>query len=273
MHEGEADALGLQMVYSLFDFAARGWTEADLPLLLDAAERVGFAGLNVTYPYKQAVIPLLTELTEGARRVGAVNTIAFTRGRRIGHNTDVTGFAESVARGLADARMNEVVQCGAGGAGSATATALLEAGAQHITLFDTDASRTATLVARLSAEFGQGRVSPGEDLPGALKRADGFVNATPVGMEKSPGTPIPAALLQPRLWVADIVYFPLETTLLAEAAQKGCRTLDGSGMAVAQAASAFEIFTGLAADRDRMRRRFVAFVNSQSAGADWPRTD
>ncbi len=273
MHEGEADALGLRMVYSLFDFAVRGWTEADLPRLLDAAERIGFAGLNVTYPYKQAVIPLLDELSEGARRVGAVNTIAFTAGRRIGHNTDVTGFAENLANGLAGAQMAEVVQCGAGGAGSATATALLEAGVRRLTLVDTDASRTATLVTRLAAEFGEGRVSTTTDLEAAIARMDGFVNATPVGMEKSPGTPIPTALLQPHQWFADIVYFPLETQLLADAARKGCRTLDGSGMAVSQAASAFEIFTGLTADRSRMQRRFVAFVHSCSGASDWPRTD
>ncbi|MDF7775593.1 shikimate dehydrogenase [Sphingomonas sp. AOB5] len=265
LHEHEADAQGLRLVYSLYDFAARGWSERDLPHLLDAAERLGVAGLNITYPYKQAVIPLLTGLSAEAERIGAVNTIRFEGGRRIGHNTDVIGFYESVQRSLAGATMRSVVQVGAGGAGSATAQALLDLGVECLTVFDVDVVKRDALVAKLRADFGSDRAAPGLDLEASVARADGAVNATPMGMAKQPDSPVPPRLLRPELWVADIVYFPLETSLLREARMRGCRTLNGSGMVVFQAAAAFDIFTGLTADRDRMLRSFVESARAQDA--------
>jgi shikimate dehydrogenase len=264
MHECEADAQGLRLVYSLYDFAARGWDEADLPRFLDAAALLGVAGVNVTHPYKQAVVPHLDGLSEGARRVGAVNTVKFKDGKRIGHNTDVTGFAEAVENGLPGAAKTCVVQMGAGGAGFATAHALLDLGVAELHIFDTDPARGGALVAKLNADFGAGRAVAGNGLSDTLARADGLVNATPVGMANYPGVPVPVEALRPALWIADIVYFPLETRLLAEARARGCQTLDGSRMAVYQAAAAFDIFTGLTADRERMLDSFKAFV----AGGD-----
>ena len=87
--------------------------------------------------------------------------------------------------------------------------------------------------------------------------ADGMVNATPVGMAKFPGLPLPADLLSPDLWVADIVYFPLQTQLLVEAKKRGCRTLSGAGMAVFQAAGAFRLFSGAEPDASRMLAHFA----------------
>ena len=261
LHEREGDAQGLRLVYSLFDFAERGWDEPDLPRLLDAARTIGFAGLNVTHPYKQLVTAHLDELSETARRVAAVNTVRIAEGRLIGDNTDVTGFAESVRSGLPGAAMRSVVQMGAGGAGYATAHALLDLGVEVLTVFDIEAERRSALVAKLNASFGAGRAAEGSDIDGALARADGLVNATPIGMANHPGTPVPAAVLRPGLWVADIVYFPLETALLRAARACGCRTLDGSGMVVHQAAAAFDRFTGLTADRARMLQSFVEFVS------------
>ena len=267
LHESEADAQGVRLVYSLYDFAERGWGEADLPRVLDAAQLLGVSGLNVTHPYKQAVIAHLDDLSDGARRIGAVNTVQFTGGKRIGHNTDVTGFAESFRAGLPGAAIDQVVQIGAGGAGFATAHALLDVGVERLTVFDADAARQAALIAKLCADFGAERAVAGTDLIAALAAADGVVNATPVGMANYPGLPIPADALRPDMWVADIVYFPLETALLREARRHGCRILDGSGMAVYQAAAAFDIFTGLTADRDRMRRSFVDYVSGPAVRA------
>lgn len=264
MHEQEADAHGVRLIYSLFDFDARGWGDEQLEAVLNAAQMLGFAGVNVTYPFKQAVIPLLDELSEGARRVGAVNTVSFAGGRKMGYNTDVTGFGQSVKEGLAGASMGSVVQMGCGGAGSATAHALLELGVNRLTLFDSDAARCATLIAQLTQSFGAGRAVAGDDLAAGLSTSDGIVNATPMGMKAFPGLPVPAELINHRHWVADIVYFPLETALLREAGLKGCRTLNGSGMAMHQAASAFEIFTGIEANRERMHRSFLDFMGSTS---------
>ena len=94
---------------------------------------------------------------------------------------------------------------------------------------------------------------------GRLSTADihGIVNATPMGMAAHPGLPLDPDLIEARHWVADIVYFPLETELLRVARQKGCHTLDGSGMVIAQAARAFAIITGHAANIDRMRQSFL----------------
>jgi shikimate dehydrogenase len=259
LHEQEARAQGVRLAYTLFDFASLGKDEADLPAQLDAAERSGFAGLNVTYPYKQAVIALLDELSPGAARVGAVNTVRFAAGRRIGYNTDVTGFAESMRVGLPGADLGRVLQFGAGGAGAATAVALLDLGVETLVIHDTSGSRRDALLAKLCSDFGERRAVAAGDIRDEVPRATGVVNATPVGMVDVPGVPFDALLLHAGQWVADIVYFPLETELLRIAAARGCRTLNGGGMVVHQAAAAFDIFTGLTADTGRMKRSFLEF--------------
>ncbi len=256
LHEQEARALDLPLTYALIDFAVQGWGESDLPGVLEALAVAGFAGVNVTHPYKQAIIAHLDLLDASAARVGAVNTVQFAGGKRIGHNTDMLGFAESMRQGLGDVAMNRIVQLGAGGAGSATAHALLTLGARQIILIDSDRGRRAKLAAILRNDYGADRVVEGDDAEAALADADGLVNATPVGMDGHPGLPVPATLIGPRLWIADIVYFPLETELLALARSRGCRALDGSGMVVHQAAAAFDIFTGRTADRARMLSSF-----------------
>jgi shikimate dehydrogenase len=264
LHEQEAAAQGIALQYTLFDFSDRGWSDADLPELLAMAENNGFLGLNITFPFKQAVVPFLDELSDAARRIGAVNTVRFVDGKRIGHNTDVSGFAESLRIGLPGVTLDHVVQIGCGGAGSATAHALIDCGVKTLTMFDRDADKQNSLVRALRELFGPDRVCAGSDLASAMARADGLVNSTPMGMMSYPGLPVPAEYISKRHWVADIVYFPLETSLLREAAQKGCRTLNGSGMAVHQAAAAFDIFTGLHADRARMLDSFVRFVSAST---------
>ena len=111
-------------------------------------------------------------------------------------------------------------------------------------------------VTELSAGFGNG--CAGSDLAAAVAEADGLIHCTPTGMAKLPGMPLPAELLHPALWVAEIVYFPLETELLRVARSLGCQTLDGGGMAVFQAVRAFQLITGLEPDAERMRRHFLS---------------
>lgn len=258
MHEREADAQGLRCLYRLIDLDRLGIGPEALPELLVAAERMGFTGLNITFPCKQAVIPLLDELSAEARALNAVNTVVLKDGRRIGHNTDCSGFAESFRRGLPGARLDRVVVLGAGGAGAAVAYAALALGAGEVTVFDLDRSRAEATAGRLSAGAGAGRVRPATDLVADMAAADGLIHATPTGMAKFPGLPLQAELLRPEHWVAEIVYFPLETELLRAARARGCRTLDGGGMAVFQAVGAFRLFTGLEADAERMLRQFAA---------------
>lgn len=258
MHEHEGDAQGIRYLYRLIDLDALKLDLNALPELLNGAQNSGFTGLNITFPCKQAVIPLLDELSPEARGIGAVNTVVFANGKRVGHNTDCLGFAEGFRRGLTDAARAQVVQMGAGGAGAAVAHALLSEGVQQLSIFDIDASRAQSLADNLNQHFPGNRAQAGVDLTAAMQTANGLVNTTPMGMLKLPGMPVPKALLRADLWVAEIVYFPLETELLREARALGCRTLDGGTMAVFQAVKAFELFSGLAADAQRMQEHFNA---------------
>ncbi len=124
-----------------------------LAALLDDAERRGFSGLNITYPSKQAVIPLLHELAPEARALHSVNTVLFRNGRRIGHNTDWWGFAESFRRDMSDVNTENVVLVGAGGAGAAVGYAMLKLGSRTLTVHDMDGTRAAALVERMSELF------------------------------------------------------------------------------------------------------------------------
>ena len=263
MHQREAAEHGLRCIYKLIDLQQLGLGVDALAELLTAAERMGFAGLNITHPCKQAVIPLLTELSDDAKAIGAVNTVLLRGGRRIGHNTDWSGFAESFRRGLPDATLGRVVQVGAGGAGGAVAYAAAKLGIGQLTIFDIDPRRSHTLAEATCARFGEGRAVPGTDIATAIAAADGVINATPIGMVGHPGMPVSPDLLREALWVSDVIYFPLETELLRTARSLGCRTLDGGGMAVFQAAEAFSLFTNQTADAARMLRYFAALRSDQ----------
>ncbi len=253
LHEREAGEQGLRYVYKLIDLDQMGIGVDALPELLTAAKRMGFAGLNITYPCKQAIIPLLDELSDDARVLNAVNTVVIRDGKLIGHNTDWSGFAEGFRRGLPDAKLDRVVQLGAGGAGAAVAHAALTMGVRQLMIFDVDPGRSA----QLASNLGPKALAPG-DLAAAMASADGLIHCTPTGMAKMPGMPLKAELLQSRHWVAEIVYFPLETELLRVARAKGCRAVDGGGMAVFQAVGALRLFTGIEPDAERMRRHFLS---------------
>lgn len=257
MHEREGAAQGLGYVYRLIDLDALKLDNGALEELLTAAQRMSFTGLNITFPAKQAIIPLLDELSPEASGIGAVNTVVLKDGKRVGHNTDCLGFAEGFRRGMREAKRDRVVQMGAGGAGAAVAHALLLEGVQQLSIFDVEPARAQALADNLNQHFPGQPAQAGSDLLTALAEADGLVNTTPMGMAKLPGMPVPKSALRPALWVAEIVYFPLETELLREARALGCRTLDGGTMAVFQAVKAFELFSGRQADAERMMAHFA----------------
>jgi shikimate dehydrogenase len=258
LHEREGAEQGLAYVYKLIDLDVLNLTPDALPDLVTAARRFGFAGLNVTHPCKQVIIPLLDDLASDARALGAVNTVIFDGGRAVGHNTDWWGFAEAFKRELSDVPRARVVQFGAGGAGAAVAHALLTLGVGALALVDTDMSRAEQLAADLCGRFGEGRAVAAGDAAAAVNAADGIVNTTPVGMEKYPGLPLDAGLLRRDHWVSDIIYFPLETALLRHARTLGSRIMGGGGMAVFQAVGAFHLFTGIEPDAERMARHFAS---------------
>lgn len=265
MHEAEGAHHGLRVHYQLIDLDAAGAGASDLPMLVAAARIMGFAGLNITYPCKQAVLPLLDELSPEARAMGAVNTVVNRGGRLVGHNTDGWGWRWGFRRALPDADLSRVVLLGAGGAGSAVAHSVLELGARHLAIVDVDAARAAQLAETLAIRHGTDRVAAVTDVAQALADATGLIHATPTGMDKLPGLPLPAGLLRPQLWVSEIVYFPLETALLKAARARGCATVDGGTMAVGQAVGAFELFTGMAPDAQRMEAHLRAMLAATPA--------
>jgi shikimate dehydrogenase len=264
LHEHEADEAGLRCFYQLIDIASLGLRPDDAGGLLREAQRLGFRGLNITHPCKRAVVPYLDELSPAAAALGAVNTVEFSGGRMIGHNTDLSGFEAALSSGLPEASLQHVVILGAGGAGSAVAHAALRLGAQQLTITDVVSERARRLAGALRAQFSSGQVSTSSprDLERVMVGASGLVNATPVGMEGRPGIPLPQDLLRPGLWVADIVYRPLQTELLRQARARGCPTLPGSGMLVFQAADAFRLFTGRIPDTARMLAHLASITGT-----------
>ena len=264
MHERAAEALGAHCHYQLIEVAGAGRDE--LRLLLDGVRRLGFAGVNVTFPYKEAVVALLDELSPGAQAIGAVNTVVVRDGRLIGHNTDTTGFARAITELVRDPAQSTVAVIGAGGVGKAIAFALAGLGVAEIRIFDTDRAKAEQLAAPDRADAAK------QVLPAASRTrcsgATGVVNGSPVGMLPNRGTPVPDALLHSGLWVADAVYTPLWTPLLNAAKAKGAEVMTGRELAIYQAADAFELFTGLKPSAVEMGNAFDAVMAKRYAAVN-----
>jgi len=260
LQEEEARHHGIRVHYQLIDLDGSSRGVEALPGVVEAARIMGFAGLNITYPCKQSVIPLLDSLSEEAQSIGAVNTVIRAGDRLIGHNTDGWGWSWGFRRALPHADLSRVVLLGAGGAGSACADAVLRLGAERLIIVDKERPRAAELALRLNSHFSGSRASASPDVAAALDGATGLIQATPAGMVKMPGIPVPEQLLRPEMWVSEIVYMPLETPLLKAARRIGCPTADGGHMNVGQAVRGFKLFTGLDADAARMDAHFRQIV-------------
>jgi shikimate dehydrogenase len=260
LQEEEARHHGIRMHYQLIDLDQSRRGVKALPGLIEAAREMGFTGLNITHPCKQLVIPLLDALSEEAQAIGAVNTVVRDGDRLVGHNTDGPGWSWGFQRALPGADLAHVALLGAGGAGAACADAVLRMGAGRLAIFDRDPARAQALVDRLNAHFVGSRARASPDVDSALTGATGFIHATPTGMVKAPGMPLSERLLRPTMWVAEIVYVPLETPLILAARRMGCRTVDGGHMNVGQAVGAFKLFTGREPDPARMEAHFRQLV-------------
>jgi shikimate dehydrogenase len=259
-------AAGIDGYYHLLD--AGRLRERRLPRLLDAIKAAGFAGANVTFPFKQEIIPLLDAIDPGAAEVGAVNTITIAPdGRTTGFNFDRAGWLNSFTAtfGPDSAQGKTVVQIGAGGAGRAVSFALLDLGVGTLVIHDLDKARAAALKTDLEKYRASVDCRVSEDLAADIAKADGIVNATQVGMRGFPGNPVPVEVLQSRHWAADVIYTPLQTEYLKAAAAKGARTLNGSGMCVHQAVEAFRQLTGVTPDVAGLDRAFTTAVTARDA--------
>ena len=262
LHEREADHHGLRYLYRPIDLTVIDRPATEVGVLLHQACDLGYNACNVSHPCKQEVLAHLDNISAGVAAMGAVNTVLMTDGQLIGANTDVTGFATGLRTGLPEADLSFVVLLGAGGVGAAVSHALLAAGVQRLAIVDLDRSRAEDRAASLLARYPDAAVMAGS--PDALVRllpeATGLVNATFVGMHSHPGLPVRAELLRPDLWVADIVYRPLVTELVAAATALGAPVLDGGHMATGQAVDTFRLITGLEPDAVRMRAHFLELI-------------
>ena len=277
MHEAEADANGVRYLYRPVDLDALNLEGASAPALLDAAALLGFNAFNITHPCKQSVMEHLHELSDAAHALGAVNCVVIREdGTFYGDNTDHSGFISGLQRGLPQvagnpARLERVIQLGAGGAGSATAYALCTLGVRHLSLYEQDAAKATGLAEQLGELFLQTQIevlTSTEELIHALHEAQGLVNATPVGMHVHPGMPLnesvqAAGVLREGLWVADVIYLPQETALIRAARSAGCEVLTGGYMAVGQAVDAFRLFTGIEPNAEHMAAHFERLIKAQ----------
>lgn len=255
MHEAAAEALGLRAQYRLIDVP--GADEKALRAMLDGVRLLGFSGVNVTFPYKEAVVPLLDALSPGAAAIGTVNTVVVRDGKLTGHNTDSSGFARAFKAVLGSPGETPVALIGAGGVGRAIAFALAERGARTLHIFDSDSAKARALATRLGNRL-DARVC--HDVAEALTGAGGVINGTPIGMLPNRDNPVPAALLHANLFVADAVYTPLWTPLLQAARAAGCRLMTGRDLAIDQAVDAFRLFTGHEPSRERIGAAFDAVI-------------
>jgi shikimate dehydrogenase len=261
LHEDAFAAAGVTGHYHLMDVdVLRG---RRLDALLAAARTAGFAGVNVTFPFKEAVIPLLDAVSDEARQIGAVNTVVIdATGRTTGHNTDRSGFRAAFieAFGTDAARGRNFLQLGAGGAGRAVAFALRDLGVASLHVYDVDRQRAR----KLCTDVGE-TARPIDAPEAAAASAAGIVNATPVGMQGHPGLPMTPDAIRAGQFVADVIYTPLETDFLKAARKRGARTMGGGGMCVHQAVDAFRHFTGRTPDIDRMKRTFAEAATRRSS--------
>jgi shikimate dehydrogenase len=257
LHEDAFAAAGIAGYYHLMDAAE---PPRRLEELLAAARTAGFAGVNVTYPFKESVIALLDEVSPEAAEIGAVNTVVIdVTGRTAGHNTDRSGFRRAFLESIGESSVCDkpVLLLGAGGAGRAVAFALIDMGAGLIEIHDRDKAKAGSLCADLAARFGTQRCRLVRDLGAAVAKVAGIVNSTPVGMVGHRGVPMATDPIKSSQFVADIIYTPLDTAFVIAARRKGCQTMNGGGMCVHQAADAFYHFTGHVPDRLRMARTFA----------------
>jgi shikimate dehydrogenase len=260
-------AAGIDGFYHLIDVDRM--PERRLAHLIEAIKTAGFAGANITYPFKQDVMALLDAVDAEAAQTGAINTVAIAPdGRTTGYNFDRRGWRKSFEEtfGRDGARGAAVVLLGAGGAGRAVAFALMDLGVARLVIHDLDVARAAALENDIARHYGASRCRLTSDLEGDIAAADGVVNATQVGMRGFPGNPVPVSALSATHWCADVVYTPIETEFIQAAAAKGCRVMNGGGMCVHQAVEAFRLFTGLEPDLARLHRAFTAALAARDAG-------
>jgi len=260
MHNASFRKLGIDAVYLCFDVGPE-----KLGAVVSALRDMNVYGFNLTMPDKEAVLPYLDELSDGAAMIGAVNTVVQRGGRLIGHNTDGAGFMHAARDAGFEAPGREMTLIGAGGAGSAIAVQAALDGVKTLHLFNRK-SASFPHAEQLAERIGRGTACRAEAadladtayLQECLNRSDLLVNATSVGMEPhAEGCPLPETIqLSPPLLVGDVIYHPAKTRLLEMAEAHGCRTFNGMFMLLWQGAEAFRLWTGREMPAGWIRERY-----------------
>ena len=246
MHNAGYEALGVDAEYQRFHVKASHLAEA-----VEGLRALGFSGWNVTLPHKEPIISLLDTLTPQAKRAGAVNTVKIYEGQLIGHNTDGDGFVRSVEEELPGFKGKKAVLLGAGGASKGIALALVEQG-MHLHILNRTPEKAKGLAQVIQSEGG--RATSGEFAPGDwLKDVDLLVQTTSIGLHSEP-FPFSLEGISKQALVVDIIFNPMETLLLKEAKELGCRTQNGLGMLLYQGALAWEFWLGGQAPVEEMRQ-------------------
>ena len=250
LHELAGRIVGRRVGYARFDLDGRVDTSFDDTLA--ACGRDGLAGVNVTHPYKERAAGIVPVQDPRVRRIGAINTVLFRDGVPIaGHNTDHSGFVAAYRSRLGDDRPGAVALVGAGGVGRPIAVGLGELGATEIRVYDIDPARAARLAADLTTA--EVPVRACATLEAALDGATGIVNASPVGMYRYPGNPVPEAAMGRPRWVFDAVYTPRDTAFAIAAGRRGAEVISGYELFFWQGVHAFRLFTGLDVDQAALR--------------------
>ncbi|CCQ75624.1 shikimate dehydrogenase [Magnetospira sp. QH-2] len=233
-------------------------TPEDCAAVLKTLPRMGFQGCNVTVPHKETALATVDEVDHQAQRIGAVNTVVVAEdGRLLGRNTDAYGFMANLQAGLADwsAAQGPAVVLGAGGAARAVIVGLLDAGCPEIRLTNRTRNRAEAVAGDIPGPI---TVTDWDRRSDSLEGAALLVNTTTLGMAGQPPLEMPLDGLSSRAVVTDIVYAPLQTVLLRQAAERGHRTVDGLGMLLHQAVPGFEAWFGPRPEvSDALRRHML----------------
>lgn len=225
----------------------------DFGAVFDRCADEGYRGINVTYPYKETVVPRLAVPDPLTASIGACNTVLFGQGRPSGHNTDFSGFAAAFRSTFGDVSPGVVAMAGAGGVGKAIAFALAHLGARELRIYDMDVSRAHALAATLAGSGVPMQMIVAESVAAAADGSDGLINCTPIGMAGHPGSPFPADALQGPTWAFDAVYTPVDTEFLQGVGAAGLAVMSGWELFFHQGVQAFRHFTGREVDAQALR--------------------
>ena len=235
--------LGLDVSYELLPRESP--LSAELDGLLEELGRAGYRGVNITVPFKASAWQASSNVADEVVRTGVANTLLLgPLGPTNAFNTDFSGFKRAYHRRFADAPPGTIALLGAGGVGTATAAALVDLGAQAIRIYDVLADRSHALAEALRRGNSMLRVDVATSAEDAVDGVDGVVNGSPVGMYFQPGAPVELAAIDKQRWVFDAIYSPIETELMARAAEMKLARITGFDLFIGQGIDAFQIFTG-----------------------------